>query len=192
MRFVNQCNQLPKMIIYSSIYKTVNHGILNVLNNLSNNDPIYQEIIEMINGDSIKEAADILGIKSNSVYDIFKRLLKMSFEPYISALTVINAVNRLRKLPFFDQTIDQRILESLKNGGDIRITQRNHEVDKILDELESDAKKKIEKEGRLVERLLRSQTECQTCKAIIFQEDEPIDECIKGIIITPRRGWDVL
>lgn len=53
-----------------------------------------QDILELLNGDAIETAADRAGIKSNSVGDIFQKLLGDQFELFRKATTVLDFISK--------------------------------------------------------------------------------------------------
>jgi hypothetical protein len=65
---------------------------------------------------------------------------------------------------------------------------RNTELNTLIGALEESANNQRNKEGAAIDRLRRSQTECQVCKCPLYDEDEPMDEDVKGTIAMPCCG----
>lgn len=65
--YINKCNQLPAINFYMTYSN--NKYIMDIIKNID------EDILEMLSGDAIDEAAERLGIVATSIHDIFRRIL---------------------------------------------------------------------------------------------------------------------
>jgi hypothetical protein len=84
--FVNQCMHVGQVSHKLYNVKNPNQQFINMVGALQIDNA--REIMEMINGDALNTAADTLNIKSNSISDIFKKILGDNCSQYQRALTV--------------------------------------------------------------------------------------------------------
>ncbi len=92
--FYTQSIQLapPKFYKYSVV--NTNDRFINAIGNMS--DPHARELMQMLNADSIESAAELAGIKSNSVIDIFDKILSDKYKVVQHAI---------KKLKFIEDAI---------------------------------------------------------------------------------------
>lgn len=105
-QFRTNSNGLPKPRFYAYSLKNLNERYLNLIEHLGGNE--IKRITEMINSDSIGEAAEVAGITSNRVSSIFKKMLGSKYNIYVSMRDIIDFIEYLRlevidNIPFNDE-----------------------------------------------------------------------------------------
>jgi hypothetical protein len=91
--FVKKSNMISSPIFYAYIFKNINNQYMSYLGLM--NDDEASEIMEMLNGDALETAAERIGIKTDSVADIFQIILGKQFEKYKKAVSVLDYINKL-------------------------------------------------------------------------------------------------
>jgi hypothetical protein len=91
--FVKRSNMLSSPIFYAYIFKNPNNQYMSYLGLM--NDTEAMEVMEMLNGDALDTAAERIGIKTNSVADIFQILLGKQFEKYKKSISVLDFIKTL-------------------------------------------------------------------------------------------------
>jgi len=226
--FVTSCNKLPKIKVYIKYHECNNQKFMNIMAEAAKGDAVLSDIVEMISAESIDSAAERLGIKANSVNDVFKKILNRSYKPYMHALKMLECVKVLNTLKVLQHMeIDKLIIkqvnyairsgkyncfkenlnvcfneiknaedmfnnaeaeadiidDTVKNFKTLLLEFKNDKIIEVMDNITKSATNQRNKEGAAIDRLRRSQTECQVCKAPLYDEDEPMDEDVKGAIV---------
>src|ERR1700761_3845216 len=112
-------------------------------------------IAEMINGDAIKTAAESIGIKSDTVKDIFTRVLDTKYDKYIKSMEMLQALNEI-KTSLSCEEYDDENTHSQQDIQHIRTyilkekslpprVYRSPALDNLIDDLISDTKEEYEK-----------------------------------------------
>lgn len=79
--FVEKCTKMPQTNVYQYVFNNPYDNYIRLIGTMGGVDA--DDIMEMLNGDAIHTAADALGIKTDSVADIFQRLLDKKYKAYI-------------------------------------------------------------------------------------------------------------
>jgi hypothetical protein len=90
----------PEFRVYPLVNK--NKQYVQMIGAMAGNDAY--EIMEMLNGDAIETAAEKAGIKSNSIVDIFKKILEKQYDAYALAVNTLGFIATL-DIPGFN-TLD--------------------------------------------------------------------------------------
>lgn len=194
--FVEQSKILPCPVFYVTRYINYEQNALDAFNIVVGDDEKLKCIQEMLNGDAIDEAADRLGIVASSVKDVFSRILKDSYEPYIAAVRKLKIIKNIEKIiePMelglklvdrYQQHEIEYIEEKIRDGDDTvlqYINKRTTRLETYLSDAKKAATKQLEKNGGAIHRLRQSQTECQICRAVLYDHQSETDEDVLGVV----------
>jgi hypothetical protein len=92
--YINKSVNLTIVNKYKYIYSNPNDNYMRLLGAMGEVDA--DEIMEMLNGDAIETAAGRLGIKTNSIADIFQRVLDKKYEKYLHDQYIVDAIAAAR------------------------------------------------------------------------------------------------
>lgn len=92
--FVEKSTKIPNLETYRYVYSNPDDNYIRLLGAMGEQDA--NNIMEMLNGDAIGTAAEALGIKTNSVADIFSRMLDKKYERYMNDQYVLETIERVR------------------------------------------------------------------------------------------------
>jgi len=95
-------------------FKNPNNLFISMLANMGNEE--ISRISEMLNGDAINEAAEVVGIKSNSVADIFSNILGNKYKAYRFYCDLLDYIEYVSS----DEEVNNRI--AMKNNEDKKDT----------------------------------------------------------------------
>jgi hypothetical protein len=88
--FIKQCNKLPIVKMYKHVHINGNANYVNLIVGMSQGrDNDLDNLAEALNSDAFLTAASQVGIKSNSVADIFKKVLDDKYDLFIRDQKVI-------------------------------------------------------------------------------------------------------
>jgi putative flippase GtrA len=91
--FVKNTNNICSPKFYTYVFKNVNNKYMGLIGLMNNSEAL--EIMEMLNGDAIETAAEKLGIKTNSVADIFQIMLGKQFNNFKKATDVLQFISEI-------------------------------------------------------------------------------------------------
>lgn len=86
--YMNASMNLPRYVQYMYVFDNPNDKYIHLMGVMGNAD----EIMEALNGDAVKTAADMLGMKTDSVADMFARLLGKSYDAYIADKHILRVI----------------------------------------------------------------------------------------------------
>jgi hypothetical protein len=92
--FIKSSTAIPIIKFYSVLMENPNNLYVSLLNGINNDQA--RQITEMLNGDAFSAAANIAGIKSTSVADIFERILGGQFKQYVFAGDLLEFISHIR------------------------------------------------------------------------------------------------
>ncbi|QJX72189.1 DNA repair protein [Faustovirus] len=88
--FIKQCNKLPIVKMYKHVHVNGNANYVNLIVGMSSGgDNDLDNLAEALNSDAFLTAAQQVGIKSNSVADIFKKVLDDKYDLFIRDQKII-------------------------------------------------------------------------------------------------------
>ena len=92
-QFIKETSNIcsPKFYLYT--FKNTNNQYMGLLGMMGDNEAT--EIMEMLNGDAIETAAEKLGIKTNSVADIFQLMLGKQFDRFKKSSDVLSFITEV-------------------------------------------------------------------------------------------------
>jgi len=100
--FIERTNNLPSPKFFAYVFKNPNDRYMGLMGVMDNEQAT--QIMEMLNGDAFETAADVAGIKSTSVADIFQKILGEQFENYETSIKVLEFIDKnedaKRRLPY--------------------------------------------------------------------------------------------
>jgi SNF2 family DNA or RNA helicase len=88
--YTEQSTSIPFIKKFRCVYDNPDDNYIRLLGAMGEDDA--NNIMEMLNGDAIGTAAEAMGIKTNSVADIFKRMLDKKYERYMHDQDVLEAI----------------------------------------------------------------------------------------------------
>ncbi len=176
---------LPKILYYSYMCENNNKSYYELLKLMR--DQSVDLITEMLNGDALRTAAASVGIHSNSVADIFHKILgdkykdKTKYKRRVDTYEkYINIATHSRKGP-----VDvNRILSDISNGRDVDIVSSSDElIESLIRE-----KNLIQQELSVVENTIErvrenlTQRECAVCILPADSQDVFILKCCSVVL----------
>ncbi len=90
--FVKDTNQISSPKFYAYQFENPNNQYMGFLGLMGGTEA--NEVMEMLNGDAIGTAADRLGIKTDSVADIFQLMLGKQFDLYTKSVNVLDFISQ--------------------------------------------------------------------------------------------------
>lgn len=90
-KFVKKSTNIPIYKTYKCVYTNPANTYIELMGNLG-----AAEVVEMMNGDATRTAADTLGITGNSPFEIFKKLLKNKYDTYMNNKLLLNNIIKVR------------------------------------------------------------------------------------------------
>jgi SNF2 family DNA or RNA helicase len=85
--FIKEASNICSPIFYLYTFENINNHYMGLLGMMGDNEAT--EIMEMLNGDAVETAAEQLGIKTNSVADIFQLMLGKQFDRFKKSTDVL-------------------------------------------------------------------------------------------------------
>jgi SNF2 family DNA or RNA helicase len=187
--FTQDSINLPKPFFYSMVFKNKDDKIISALSSFDG----MHGIIEMLNGDAVHEASEMIGIKANSVVEIFSKVLGSKFEKYRFAGDVLAFIEHCRETdserkplkdnPDPDDTYGKRDLLKFRH-----IEYKYPNVNKILDETEVEYKDIKDKTGKEISRVKEgiNHGECPVCRMDLKEvKDTVIVSCCNNVFCGP-------
>jgi SNF2 family DNA or RNA helicase len=108
INYLKSTTQMPCPKFHVALFKNPNDRFISLLTSMDDSE--VNHITEMLNGDAIGTAAEAAGIKTNSIADIFSRILGNKFEQYKFAGALMEFID------YQQSNEDERI--SIKNNPD--------------------------------------------------------------------------
>lgn len=189
--YVDACLKLPICEIYTYTFVNPDDRLIGLAGKFGEEGA---QIVEMLNGDAVGEAAKALGIATTSVADIFERLLDKQYKTYLRAKTVVDACNatitnikRLDPHPKGKQAKMAKLDEirgAIHRGATATAKYFAQNIMEMLTGELADANLQLSDSSRAIERVTSNIKEdgCQTCKLPMEGEDAFIVRCC-GLIV---------
>lgn len=175
--FNEESTRIPTANMYRYVYDNPDDRIIGLMGAMKEEDA--DMIVEMINGDAIGTAAKAMNIATNSVADIFKRMLDNKYNQFMADQNILDAIAATREemevLP--EMTEDGRelrdsdvetIIRMLKKGdvpSPRTMFARSVDLEAAIDVLERDTQVSFEANSAAVRRVIDNVRagECQIC-----------------------------
>ena len=95
-QFVMQTANISSPNFYAYVFPNYNNMYIGLLGLI--NDDESKEIMEMLNGDAIETAAELIGIKNITAADIFQNMLGKQYTKYKKSIEVLSFIDQVEKL----------------------------------------------------------------------------------------------
>jgi hypothetical protein len=187
--FVKATNRISSPKFYAYVFKNPNNQYMGLMG-LMGDDEAHQ-VMEMLNGDAIETAAERLGIKTNSVADIFQLMLGKQYDKYTKSTDVLGFINEVepmqgRRSPFSENP-DQTDTYKKSDLFIRRLIGWNYpNLKGLLDSTKEEYAEILRKSSFAIERVKSNikEGECPICTSDLADEDEEtiILKCC-GIIV---------
>ncbi len=192
-KYIDASTKIPIVDKYKYVYSNPDDNYMKLLGVMGEADA--GAIMEMLNGDAIGTAAERLGIVTNSVADIFQRVLDKKYEKYIEYIRIVDTVKAARAASAaLDEHPDGRHtaaeLEAVRAAlvkktrvGEV-LKYRSTALDTYLREMEAEYTRLRDESGVAVNRVKDNLKEgnCQVCSIELNDEDN------KGVVINKCCG----
>ncbi|SME65074.1 Helicase [Faustovirus ST1] len=135
--FIKQCNQLPIVKMFKHTHVNGNANYVNLIVGMSQGrDNDLDNLAEALNSDAFLTAASQVGIKSNSVADIFKKVLDDKYDLFIRDQKIIDRLTHALNMAQdgFELTDDDDNVISLKPTKIAKALELFESIDKKLPE----------------------------------------------------------
>lgn len=192
-KYIEQSTNIPYVHKYKYVYSNPDDNYMKLLGVMGESDA--NNLMEMLNGDAIETAAETLGIKTNSVADIFQRMLDKKYERYLHDQYVVETVQAARK---HIKTLEEHPKETGHTAAEMesirtQLTKRasadfikytSDKLVKYLKEMEDEFVRSREINAVAVNRVKDNlkQGECQVCTLPLEDMSVVINKCC-GIVL---------
>lgn len=191
--FVEKSTKITVLEAYRYVYANPDDNYIKLLGAMGEQDA--NNIMEMLNGDAIGTAAEALGIKTNSVADIFQRMLDKKYNKYMNDVHVLEFIEKVRRevLPKLEPHPEGK-KHSSANLDAIRasIAKKNLpdckyysiSLEQMLDEMNTEYQLSKEQNGLAINRVIDNIKEgaCQVCCLPLEDFNTVIVRCC-GLIV---------
>lgn len=187
-KYIDSSVNIPKAKFYIYTYKSPNDIYVDLLEQFGNVD----EIVEMINGDAFSTAAEVLGINTTSVADVFQKILGTNLEKFIFYCSRANFIESLEigegKYNYTTEEL-AKIRENIKKMKPVVIMGTSNELKLMLKSVHRSTEEHIAKYGGMINRVKSNLEEgdCPVC--CLPLDDEDINAVIMkccGIVICDK------
>ena len=189
--FVELSTNIPIVESYKYVYSNPDDNYIRLLGAMGDDDA--NNIMEMLNGDAIHTAAEAMGIKTNSVADIFSRMLDKKYEKYINSTHILDNIDAVmaiatRFLPAGEKSHTGAQLIDIKNAiikkQKPTITFTSMALDTFLSDLRREYQEIKDINGVAITRVIDNIKEgsCQVCCLPLEDFDTFIVRCC-GLIV---------
>jgi len=90
--FRDESLKLPFVRFYKYVYRNPDDQYIKLIGAMGEQDA--NEIMEMLNGDAVATAAEAVGIATNTVADIFEKILADKYKKYLAAVKVLAVIDQ--------------------------------------------------------------------------------------------------
>ena len=198
-KFVENSTNVTIVNQYKYVYKNPDDNFIRLIGAVG--DEGAHAIMEMLNGDAINTAADTIGIHTNSIADIFQRVLDNKYDDYIKSGEILNVIKNVRAmLPDLPRhpmnkshsVTKLTVLKSKIKSGTITLNQIKYysgAFEEMVNELHRESVVKLEESGKSISRVIDNAKEgmCQICCMPLDSIDTFIVKCC-GIILCADCG----
>lgn len=94
--FITKTNNISSPKFFAYIFVNPNDKYMRLMGLMNNNEA--SEIMEMLNGDALETAAELIGIKTNNVADIFQIILGKQFDKYKKSVNVLEYIKEVEPM----------------------------------------------------------------------------------------------
>lgn len=182
--FINESTRASKVDYFVYKFKNPNETFINMIGNMG------PSIAEMLNSDSIQTASNTVGIKTNSVADIFEKILNNNWEAYHKLMSVEKYIKKVmtyfneidfKELNFSDKKIN-RIKRNIKRPGpfkDIKknVKHRNDQLTDLVEDIKKETKFEKDEKGKALQRV-KDNLKSNECPVLF----KTLSEC-EGIVV---------
>jgi hypothetical protein len=178
---------------YQYVFANPNDNFIRLLGSMGEDDS--NNIMEMLNGDAIQTAAELMGITSNSVADIFRKMLDVKYEKYIKSKAVLSLLDHIRieVIPCLPdpEEITKYTMASLEGFRKAILSKKSptfpfytEQLDSMIEDMTIEVSDAIARDGAAVNRVIDNVREgdCQICALPLRGGSSIIVRCC-GIII---------
>lgn len=191
--FVERSTNIPIINKFRYVYANPDDNYIRLMGAMGEDQA--NQVMEMLNGDAIGAAAAAMGIKTDSVADIFKRMLDKQYEKFLHDKAVLENIDEIRAnvVPMLEphpegkrhsmHELDQ-IRSAIVKKTIPKIAYYSVAIDQLLDELHAEYTAAFERDGLAINRVkdnIRSGT-CQVCCMPLQNMDTFIVRCC-GLIV---------
>jgi hypothetical protein len=185
-QFIEKSCEAPVINSYSCVCKSPHDTLLGLIGQLGTCD-----IMEMLNGDAINTACEMLGITSHNMTDIFKRVLDKQYATYIHAEKVLGAIEASTPAHHgaVGHTSDHSVIRNAILGGAPYSGPQPSAVAALLNEIRTEYQSIYDISGRAIQRVKDNIKEsiCQICTLPLDEGRVFIIRCC-GIVVCEMCG----
>lgn len=124
-KFRKMSKSIPSVKFYRYVYENPDDAYIRALHG---DDDAGRELVQMLNGDAVGEAAAAIGIEATCIADIFKKMLDTKYDSFILARKRGEFLEQQREL--LDE-LDER--EDRRQHSDETIAEIKKNIDKLVD-----------------------------------------------------------
>jgi len=196
-RYVELSTSIPIVNGHKYVYANPDDNYMRLLGAMV--DPEADEIMEMLNGDAIATAAGVLGIKTQSVADIFQKMLDKKYKAYIKDQKILEILAILiKKVEALDADpegeVHSRACLDKYRAKVIRyetpdLLYHSIQLERFVDDMIAEFELAKEQDGLAINRVIDNikEGECQVCKIDLEDFDTFIVRCC-GLIVCDECG----
>lgn len=193
--YVETSTRVPIVISRKCVYDNPNDRYMAMMGVMGTDDAL--EVMEMLNGDAIEEAAARMNVKTTNVADIFQRILANKYERFVrdrrmlESVTAARAAEKLLPIGMFDHTvkeIDAQIAR-LRKGGALNTEFTSLPLRLELERVFAESTESAEDSSRAITNVLENLREggCQICLNPFDDVGVFINKCC-GVVICDECG----
>jgi hypothetical protein len=181
--YIQQVNNISEPLFYAYTFVNPNNSYIELLGAIGTDEA--RMVSEMLNGDAVDTAADVLGIKTDSVADIFRIILGAQFSTYRDSVRILQFIEEvdMESLPPFKDNPDQMDKYTKQDLLSFReIKYKYPGLRSLLTVTEKERTEMKEKSGVAIQRVKQNLGSCAICRLEIEDEVALIFVCC-GIIV---------
>jgi hypothetical protein len=187
--FVKATNRISSPKFYAYVFNNPNNQYMGLMGLMGDDESTL--VMEMLNGDAIETAAEQLGIKTNSVADIFQLMLGKQYDKYTKSNNVLEFIKDVEPMQGmrspFSENPDQTDTYKKSDIFICRAIDWNYpNLKGLLDSTKEEYTEVLHKSSVAIERVKSNikEGECPICTGDLADEDEEtiIIKCC-GIIV---------
>lgn len=194
--FVNDSIRITYINMYKYVYDNPGDNFMRLMGAMGEAEA--NNIMEMLNGDALATAADAMGIKSNSVADIFEKMLDKKYKRFLLDQRILDTVANTRdKAATLEEHPDGRhtaaeiesIRTKITHSNDVELQYTSEALTHLLNSIEVEYRLAKEQDGAAIARVVSNIKEgaCQVCRLPLDGFDVFITRCC-GLILCDMCG----